>query len=502
MTWTELSAGFDPRGAGEECAAWIRRWYPENRSITGDGLRRQLASIAELIPIEQIETPTGAEALDWTVPKEWNIRDAYVKDRHGKRVIDFQQHNLHVMGYSVPVHKTLSLAELKTRCFTLPEQPDAIPYRTSYFREDWAFCVAHNVLEALPEGDYEVCIDSSLEAGALSYGECILPGESEETFLISAHICHPSLANDNLSGVAVAVWLARALQQIAHRFTYRFVFAPGTIGAITWLDRNRDAIAKIRHGLILACIGDEGAFNYKQSRRGDAEIDRAAALALRESAVAHAIHPFTPYGYDERQYCSPGFNLPVACFMRSRPGHFPEYHTSEDNLDIISSDALGASIERLLHIIEILEGNESYQNLKPYGEPQLGKRGLYSAIGGRNDAKSVEMALLWVLNYSDGEGDLVAIAERSGLPFRAIREAANALIAASLLAPVETLAEDEEVAWEEAPDTSQEADEAQGDDLGESGDFWDDFLEDDGNLDLSNESLAEFFQDETRGEDA
>ncbi len=265
----------------------------------------------------------------------------------GKRVVDFQQCNLHVMNYSVPVHATMPLSELKPHLFTIPEHPDWIPYRTSYYKEDWGFCLSHNQMLALEDGEYEVCIDSTLEDGHLTYGECYLAGRSSDEVLISCHACHPSLANDNLSGLTVATFLAQFLSGRDLRYSYRFLFIPGTIGAITWLARNRETAGRIRHGLVLTCIGDAGGFHYKKSRRGNAEIDRAAAHVLRHSGESAEILEFSPYGYDERQYCSPGFNLPVGCLMRSVWGSFPEYHTSADNLDFIRPLQLGRIAPRV-----------------------------------------------------------------------------------------------------------------------------------------------------------
>ena len=347
-------------------------------------------------------------------------------------MVDFQQSNLHVLNYSTPVHKTMQLSELKPHLFTLPEHLEWVPYRTSYYQENWGFCMAHEQMLQLQEGDYEVCIDSTLEDGHLTYGECYLPGRSEEEVLVSCHSCHPSLANDNLSGITVAVALAQLLSGRDLRYSYRFVFIPGTIGAITWLARNPEAARRIRHGLVLTCIGDAGGFHYKKSRRGDAEIDRAAAHILRHYSESPEILEFSPYGYDERQYCSPGFNLPVGCLMRSVWSTFPEYHTSADNLDFVRPLQLAGSLRVCTAIVDVLENNGRYCNLNPYCEPQLGRRNLYRSTGG--DAIGVEIsARLWVLNLSDGNHSLLDIAERSGLPFAAISDAAELLHQGGLL---------------------------------------------------------------------
>jgi aminopeptidase-like protein len=417
---------------GRELHQFAAELYPICRSITGDGIRQTLARIRELIPLQIFEVPTGTPVFDWTVPKEWNIRDAYVKDRNGRRVVDFRQSNLHVLNYSTPVHVTMPLSELKPHLFTLPERPDWVPYRTSYYKEDWGFCLSHNQMLALEDGDYEVCIDSTLEDGHLTYGECYLEGRSSDEVLISCHACHPSLANDNLSGLTVATFLAELLSERDLRFSYRFLFIPGTIGAITWLSGNHENAERIRHGLVLTGIGDAGAFHYKKSRRGDAEIDQAAAYVLRHCSQSAQILEFSPYGYDERQYCSPGFNLPVGCLMRSVWGTFPEYHTSADNLNFIRPEQLAESLTVCTAIVDVLENNRRYRNLNPFCEPQLGKRDLYGSTGGNSIGTEIN-ARLWVLNLSDGEHSLLDIAERSGLPFSAISDTAKLLFERGLL---------------------------------------------------------------------
>jgi aminopeptidase-like protein len=414
----------------------VRRMYPICRSITGDGLRETLRIIGEDITLEMHEVPTGTAAFDWTIPKEWNIRDAYIKDASGRRLVDFRACNLHVLNYSTPIRGRFTREELKAHLYTLPSHPELIPYHTSYFREAWGFCLSQRQYDALPDGPLDVCIDSSLEPGHLTYGECYLPGHQPGEVLISSHVCHPSLCNDNLAGVSLAVTLARLLAQIPRRLSYRFIFAPGTIGAVTWLARNEATVGRIRHGLVLACAGDAGGFTYKQSRQGGAEIDRVAEYALRSRGREAHIEPFAPHGYDERQYCSPGFNLPVGVFSRTSHDRFPGYHTSADNLSVVSPQSLGDSLDALLCIVEILEGNERFVNTHPRCEPQLGRRGLYTALGGLADARDAEQALLWVLNFSDGGHTLLDIAIRSGLGFRAVRAAADALLAAGLLAPV------------------------------------------------------------------
>jgi aminopeptidase-like protein len=430
---------FDQRDAGEvgrELHQFASELYPICRSITGDGIRRSLSMIGDRIPLKTFEVPTGTSVFDWTVPKEWNIRDAYVKGPDGKRVVDFQKCNLHVLNYSTPIRRTMPLGELKPHLYTIPQNPDLIPYRTSYYTENWGFCLSHNQMLALKDGDYEVCIDSTLENGNLTYGESYFPGRSADEVLISCHACHPSLANDNLSGLTVATFLAQILSGRDLRYSYRFLFIPGTIGAITWLARNREAAARLRHGLVLTGIGDQGRFHYKKSRQGNAEIDRAAAHVLAHYGESSEILEFSPYGYDERQYCSPGFNLAVGCLMRSVWGTFPEYHTSADNLEFIQPLQLAESLRICAAILDVLENNRRYVNVRPYCEPQLGRRNLYRSTGGEAIGAEIN-ARLWVLNLSDGEHSLLDIAERSGLPFASINDAADLLFQNQLLSTVE-----------------------------------------------------------------
>ncbi|MDP9148711.1 MAG: DUF4910 domain-containing protein [Myxococcota bacterium] len=411
----------------------VQELYPICRSITGAGVRATLEILSRYVPLEVREVPSGTSVLDWTVPKEWNIRDAWIKDANGKRVVDFQASNLHVVSYSVPVHERMSLTSLRRHLHCLPDQPDAIPYRTSYYDEAWGFCLARRTLDALPEGDYEVCIDSTLEPGALTYGELVLPGLSEREILISTHVCHPSLCDDNLTGIAVSVFLAQALSAATkRRYTMRFLYAPGTIGAITWLAQNRDRVPLVCHGLTLTCLGDGHPFTYKKTASGASEVDRAAAMVLATSGLPHAVIDFFPYGYDERQYNSPGFRIPVGSLMRGRHGQFSQYHTSADDLDFVSPDRMRESLHVLRSIVDVLDGNAAYRNLQPFGEPQLGRRGLYRATGGTHIA-DLQLALLWVLNLSDGQHTLLDVAERSRLGFGAIRAAADVLAAHGLL---------------------------------------------------------------------
>ena len=428
----EVVAAFNPERAGAAAYSIIEELYPICRSITGDGVRESLQLLQETVPLNVHEVPSGTEVFDWIVPDEWNIRDAYIKNSAGERVVDFRRSNLQVLNYSVPVQRTMSLSELRPHLFTLPEMPDWIPYRTSYYEETWGFCLSQRQLEQMEDGEYEVCIDSSLEPGHLTYGEYRIQGATDDEVLISTHICHPSLCNDNLSGVATAVVLASLLDGVGLRHSYRFVLAPGTIGAIAWLALNEHVLPRIKHGLVLSCVGDPGRFTYKRSRRGNAEIDRVVEGVLRSTGRDFELSDFTPYGYDERQYCSPGIDLPVGCFMRTPNGKYPQYHTSADDLTLVTGPALADSLFHLLRIVETLEGNDKYLNLNSKCEPQLGRRGLYRQVGGMNNT-GLEEALLWVLNLSDGQHSLLDIAEHSRLEFTKINEAARLLAKNGLL---------------------------------------------------------------------
>ncbi|MEF2551238.1 DUF4910 domain-containing protein [Aurantimonas sp. A2-1-M11] len=419
---------------GEAIYSLACELYPICRSITGRGVRETLEILSRRIDLTRHEVPTGTALFDWTAPKEWTIRDAWIKDASGRNVLDFAASNLHVMSYSAPLHARMSLDELKKHVVTLPEQPDLIPYRTSYYAERSAFCMAHSELSALSEGEYEALIDSELADGSLSYGEHVHRGRTDQEFLLSAHICHPSLANDNCSGLALLALIARALKERETRYSYRFLFAPGTIGALAWLAANEDRLSRIAHGLVVSCVGDGGGPTYKRSRRGDAFIDRAMVHVLAHTGLKPTILDFSPYGYDERQFCSPGFDLPVGLFQRSAFGTFPEYHTSADNLDFIRPMHLQASYRMIMDAIDIVEANWTPRNLSPKGEPQLGRRGLYAAVGGDKTGVAGMMAMLWVLNLADGEHCLLNMAERSGMAFREIEKAARLLREHGLLA--------------------------------------------------------------------
>jgi aminopeptidase-like protein len=421
---------------GRESYELMRRLYPHCRSLTGDGVRATFDVLSEQIPIARTQIPSGTKVFDWIVPDEWNLRDAYVADADGTRVIDYRRSTLHVVSYSEPVRTRLTLDELRERLHTLPEQPNVIPYRTAYYERTWGFCLSHRRLLELAPGDYEVVIDSTLEPGHLTYAELAIEGAGDGEVLISTYVCHPSLANDNLSGIAVATMLAKRLLERPLRHTYRFLFAPGTIGPLAWLHRNRERLDRIRHGLTLSCIGDGGGLTYKRSRRGDAEVDRAMETVLRDSGTRHHVLPWEPWGGDERQFCSPGFDLPVGSLMRTPHGEFAGYHTSADSLERIRPESLAEAVDRCLGLVDMLESNRRYANLSPCGEPQLGRRGLYRAAGGAVDTPADERALLWVLNQSDGSASLLDVARTSGLPYRVVRRAAERLEGAGLLQPV------------------------------------------------------------------
>lgn len=418
--------------AAAEALGLMESMYPICRSITGNGVRRTLDLVEQVVPLERTEIPTGTPAFDWEIPREWNIRDAYVADAAGRRVVDFRAHNLHVVSYSVPVDRTMTLDELQPHLHSLPDRPDWIPYRTSYYRDNWGFCLRHRDRQALGPGPYRVVIDSDLAPGHLTYAESAIDGAGDEEAIVYTHTCHPSLANDNLTGIAVAAVLARALRAEAPRLAWRFVFGPGTIGSLAWLSRNEHRLPRLRTGLVIGLLGDAGPLAYKRSRRGSTVTDRAAAWVLGQDAHRGSLTDFEPYGYDERQFCSPGFDLPVGRLTRSSNAGYPEYHSSADDLSLIDSDRLAGSIRALAQMISVLDANRRVLSLSPKGEPRLGKRGLYGSVGGAGPGE-FEHALLWVLSLADGTNDLLAMAERSGLPFELLDRAAAALEEARLV---------------------------------------------------------------------
>jgi aminopeptidase-like protein len=409
--------------------ALVETLMPVRRSITGNGVRETLEILAAEAPIEVHEVPSGTAVLDWEVPLEWNLHDAWIAREAGERVLDLDDSSLHVAGYSTPIRAHVSRAELEQHLHSLPQHPQWIPYRNFYYEQNWGFCLQHERREALADGRYEVCIDATLEPGSLTYGECELPGEVEDEVLLSTHVCHSALANDNLSAVVVAATLARLLHEGRPRHTFRILFAPGTIGAITWLARNRDRLDAVCAGLVLTCLGDGGGLTYKRSRRETAVVDRAAALVLQDLPGSQ-VRRFTPDGADERQFCSPGFDLPVGHLSRTPSGEYPESHTSADDLTLISPQALADSLAALRRIVAVVDRNAAPVATQPWGEPQLGRRGL---LAGDASGGASREALSWVLNLADGAHDLLAMAERSGLPWEVVEAAAGRLRDAGLL---------------------------------------------------------------------
>ena len=419
--------------------AWMTEAYPICRSITGDGVRRTLDLVDKALPddvrLQRTGVPSGTTVFDWTIGDEWNVREAWVRGPDGSTVVDLADHTLHLVGYSTPVETTLPLAELREHLHSLPEHPDWIPYRTSYYHRDWGFCLRHRDLEALPPGDYDVLVDATLEPGELVYGEVVLPGRTDEEVVVSSHVCHPSLVNDNLSGIAVAIELVRRLSERRRRFTYRFLFAPGTIGSLAWLSQNPSVLPRIRHGLVITGLGGGGPLVYKQTLRGDRPIDLAATHVVE--ARGGEVRGYSPYGYDERQFNAVGFDLPVGRLTRTPHGEYPEYHTSADDLGFVGDAELQEALDAIVEIVEVLEGDETYRNLSPYGEPQLGKRALYPTTGGRAATDEV-MAMLWTLALTDGATSLLEVARRSGLRFADVRRAADQLERTGLLGMTST----------------------------------------------------------------
>ena len=426
-----IEQGVEPP-AGERMFALMEELFPVCRSITGEGVRETLRAIGRRIPLDVHEVASGTQVLDWTVPDEWNIRDAYIANGDGSRVVDFRDSNLHVVSYSEPVSGSMTLSDLRPHRHSLPEHPDRIPYRTSYYSRGWGFCLTQRQLDALDEGVYQVVIDSTLEPGTLTYGECLLRGEREEEVVLTTHVCHPSLANDNLSGIALLTELGARLVEVPRSLTYRLLFIPGTIGSITWLARNEAGLGRIVAGLVVACVGDRGPLTYKRTRRGSAGVDRAATHVLAHLGETRVLD-YTPWGWDERQFNSPAFDLPVGCLSRSRESEFDDYHSSADDLALVDPDRLEAGLSAVLAILDVLETDARYVNLAPRGEPQLGRRGLYRAMGGA-EPDPEQLALLWVLSQSDGAHSLLDVAERAGLPYALVRDAAGGLRAAGLLA--------------------------------------------------------------------
>ena len=407
------------------------RLYPICRSITGDGVRATFKTLQEIIPLETHEIPSGRRVFDWEVPLEWNLREAFVENQRGERILDTASHNLHVVSYSLPTNLTCARRELDEHLHSLPEHPDWIPYRTAYYSRTWGFCLTHRHRTSLPDGNYRVVVDATLQKGSLTYGELYLKGTTSRDILVSTHVCHPSLANDNLSGISVATYLARHYLNRPLRYGLRFVFVPATIGAIAWLAENEGKVPSIRDGLVISGIGDAGNFAYKKSRRGAGLLDKVFERLF--ASTRNSVRPFFPYGYDERQYCSPGIDIAAGCLMRTPYGEYDEYHTSADDLDFIRPASLQEALDLCIAAIDEAQRSVRYINASPKGEPQLGRRGLYEPIGGESQSKQVQIAQLWMLSYSDGDHSLLDIRDLSGLDLATLRTAADRLQSAGLL---------------------------------------------------------------------
>lgn len=414
--------------AGAAMYELCRQLFPICRSITGDGFRESLAILQKHIPELKIyEVPSGTKCFDWEVPPEWNIRDAYVLDPDGRKVIDFNKSNLHVVGYSIPVNKVVSLTELQEHLYSLPDQPDAIPYITSYYKRRWGFCISENQRRELKDGDYTVVIDSSLEQGSLAYGELRIPGKRKEEIFLSTYLCHPSMANNELSGPVVTTFLAKWLSGLKDRtYSYRIIIIPETIGSITYLSRNVEEMKKdVVAGFNITCIGDERTYSYLPSRSGDTLSDQVSRHVLKHLYPGYVSYSFLDRGSDERQYCSPGIDLPVCSIMRSKYGCYPEYHTSLDDLNLVTPDGLNGGYTALKMAIECLEKNEILKS-NILCEPQLGKRGLYPTISTKNTAEKVKN-MMNIIGYSDGKTSLLDIANIIDVPMWELYEVVEKL---------------------------------------------------------------------------
>ena len=446
------------RTIGNDMYELMERLYPITRSITGKGVRKTLKIYQDSIDLQIHEVPTGTKVFDWTVPEEWNIDDAYIMNKNGEKIVDFKKSNIHILQYSEKIEKKIGLEELKKHIFTLPEQPDTIPYSTSFYNKNWGFCMKQKEFLKLDDDEYAVNISSEHKDGSLTYGEFLIKGESTDEILISTYVCHPSLCNDNLSGPVLSLFLAKYFSKQKLHYSIRFLFIPETIGAITWLARNEDNVKNIKHGLVATCLGDSGNLTYKKTRDGDNIIDKIVEEVLIESGKPYKIMDFWPSGSDERQYCSPGFNLPVGSLMRTPYDMFDEYHTSEDNLSFMNKESLRDSFLKYIAVIKKLEdyflvdipkrkipenknsanNNPVFKNLIPKCEPQLGKRRIYDEIGGikKQDSLEQKKAIQWILNLSDGKNSLRDIQARSGLNYDILLDMSELLLKKQLLSVV------------------------------------------------------------------
>lgn len=421
----------------KEMESYFDCLFPITRSLTGDGNRETLEILSKIVNFKITEVPSGTQCFDWTVPPEWNIFEAWIKDNKGNRIVDISENNLHILGYSEPFRGKLSYDELRPHLYSLPDQPELIPYLTSYYKRRWGFCLSHNqVLQLDQSGIYDVFIDSSLNNnGSMTIGEAVIEGKSGREILFSTYICHPSMANNELSGPLVSAFIYKKLHNLRNlKYTYRFLFIPETIGSIYSLSVNGEYWkANLDAGFVVTCVGDDGNFTYKKSRMGNSLADRAVELILKQTENEYNIVDFFPSGSDERQYCSPGFNLPVGSLMRTMYGRYPEYHTSKDNKDFISFEAMEKSVLKYLEVIELIERNEKYINKMPYCEPQLGKRGLYPTLGSQKGTEEFVSTMMWILNLSDGTNDLIAISERSKIPIKNLIPVLDKLIENGIL---------------------------------------------------------------------
>jgi len=433
---------------GSEMYSLIEKLFPICTSITGNGVRKSLSIIKEIIPIDIFEIPTGTKVFDWQIPKEWNIKDAWIKDPSGNKIVDFKKSNLHIVNYSIPIHEKIDLNKLKKYLHHIEEYPDWIPYKTSYYNETWGFCISHKQFESLKDGEYEIFIDSKLENGSLTYGEFFVKGEKEDEILITCYVCHPSMCNDNLSGVSLVTYLAKIISGLKTKYSYRFLFIPETIGAITWLCQNEELISKIKIALVVTCVGDRGISTYKKTKEENSTLDIIVKRVLEESGEEFRIIDFFPYGSDERQFSSPGINIPTGSLTRTIYNHFTEYHTSADNLEFISKEHLVDSFKKYYKIFQLLEkedidgtkvkkikkydNEEFFINCNPKCEPNLGKRGLYRTFHNKL-VKINDLSIFWILNYSDGFHSLSEISKLAKIEYSIIKENAKLLEGKKLL---------------------------------------------------------------------